>query len=239
MPRLPRNLILEDKSFFHVTWKCHNEDFLLQDERAKTHLYDLLRRFKEKYHIKIYGYCFMDNHPHIVGYCESVKEFSRYFQVVNGMFARFINTQMERKGQVIMDRLRSPQIQTERYLLTVLRYVDLNPVRAGICKNAKDYRWSSHRSYAHGKKDPLLDPLPSGLSITEHQYQMLHSFTLEKHRQKIPVYYRTYFIGAPSWVRKRRKTLFQTLSAKKIIPPNIVTPALLQNPKSKITQTKK
>jgi putative transposase len=215
MPRIPRNLILQNKSFFHVTWKCHNEDFLLQDERAKKSLYDLLKQYKERYRIKIYGYCFMDNHPHIVGYCETVQEFSRYFQVVNGLFARFINSQMERKGQVIMDRLRSPQIQTERYLLTVLRYVDLNPVRAGICKRPKDYKWSSHRSYAKGKTDPLLDPLPSGLRITQSQYQLLHSFAVEKLNKKIPIYYRTYFIGAPSWVRKRRRSLFDTLSEKK------------------------
>lgn len=211
MARLPRRLLLQDNSYFHVTWKCHNDDHLLKSNEVKAFLYNLLLTFKEKHKIKIYGYCFLDNHPHIVGHCESIKEFSRFFQNVNGILARYINRISDRKGQVIMDRMKSPQIETERYLHTVLHYVDLNPVRAGVTKRAKDYRWSSYRAHAHGQPDPLLDPLPEGLRVTTQTYQKISSIILQKDSKKMPLYYTTFFIGTPTWVRKRRRTLFESM----------------------------
>ena len=209
MARIPRKQILQDQSYFHVTWKCHNDSFLLQDDQAKTFLYDLILRYKTKYRIKIYGYCFMDNHPHIVGYCETVEEFSRFFQVVNGTLARFINQELGRRGQVIMDRLRSPRIQNERHMMHVLHYVDLNPVRAGICNQASKYRWSSYRSRAYGAKDPILDPLPLSDRIDQVHYQKQSQYILTRGNSTSPIYQNVYFIGTPQWVRHKRRELYQ------------------------------
>lgn len=157
----------------------------------------------------------MDNHPHIVGHCETVKDFSEYFHRVNSILARYINQISSRKGQVIMDRFRSPQIETDRYLQTVVHYVDLNPVRAGICKRAKDYRWSSYNSHAHGKIDPLLDSLPEGLKLEARVFEKLSLFILLKGRTTMPMYCRSYFIGSPHWVKSRRRVLFDALEKRK------------------------
>jgi len=211
MARIPRRLILQDQSYFHVTWKCHNNDFLLRDDTIKAKLYSLLSRYKQQYNIKIYGYCFMDNHPHLVGYCKSVTEFSHFFQVVNGLLARFINRLHRRKGQVVMDRIHSPQIQSERHMLHVLHYIDLNPVRAGVCKRARDYRWSSYRSHAEKLHDPLLDPLPPGLNVQPKQYADTNLLILLRGTERVPFYSRIFFIGTPAWILKRQRSVYSAL----------------------------
>lgn len=215
MARTSRKLLLQDNSYFHVTWKCHNDNHLLANENVKKFLYDLLLAFKDHYRIKIFAYCFMDNHPHIVGHCATVKEFSDYFHRVHSILARYINKVSGRKGQVIMDRFRSPQIETDRYLNTVIHYVDLNPVRAGLSKRAKDYRWSSYNSHAHGKKDKLLDPLPQSVEAQTLLFEKLSLFILRKGRTMLPLYCRSYFIGSPAWVKARRRFLFEALTARK------------------------
>lgn len=153
----------------------------------------------------------MDNHPHIVGYCESVEALSRFFQVVNGSFARFVNKDLERKGQVVMDRFKSPRIESERYMLNVLHYVDLNPVRAGVCRRAKDYKWSSYRARLEGKEDPLLDPLPDGIRITPSDYFSNAQYFLNHSEGSFHIHSNTYFIGTPLWVKTKRKEMFEAI----------------------------
>src|SRR3989338_11405826 len=112
MPTCPRYMIIEDHSYFHVTWQCHNKDFLLHFDWAKKLYYELLCQFKDRYKIQIYSYCFMSNHPHITGYCEEKELFSDFFRIVNSLFARTYNKMMKRRGQVVMDRFKSPKIET-------------------------------------------------------------------------------------------------------------------------------
>jgi hypothetical protein len=157
----------------------------------------------------------MDNHPHIVGYCESLEHFSRFFQCVNGLLARYINKQMGRSGQVIKDRFSSPQIQNERHMLNTLHYVDLNPLRAGVCKKAKDFKWSSYKHHALGKPDELIDPLPDSVQFSPKDYFQQNKIILQKDLKKLPIFTQTFFIGTPSWVRKRRLQLYQSMLAAK------------------------
>lgn len=130
MPSLPRGSILTDRSTFHITWQCHNRSWLLESDWAKSFYYKMLLKFKDRYQVKIYSYCFMSNHPHLTGYCESKKLLSDLFRVVNSLFARAYNQRAKRRGQVVMDRF-------------------------NMVKHPKEYRWTSFHFYAYGKQDPL------------------------------------------------------------------------------------
>ncbi len=211
MARIPRKLLLSDQSFFHVTWKCHNDDYLLKPEQIKKKLYHLLIKYKQRYKIKIFGYCFMNNHPHIVGYCETVKQFSSFFQSVNSCLAKFINLKLGRKGQAIMDRPKSPQIQSLDHLIKTLHYIDMNPVRAKICTHPNSYRWSSYKTFAYGKKDVLLDPLPDDYSLDHACYKETSDFILKRGKIYIPLYKNAYFIGSPQWVKTMRHELMRKI----------------------------
>lgn len=151
----------------------------------------------------------MSNHPHLSGFCEDQKLFSDFFRTVNSCFARQYNKKVKRKGQVVMDRFKSPRIETEIDLLKVMIYIDLNPKRARMVQHPKDYKWSSYAYYAYGQHDPLIDEAPSytplGTTPKERQeaYRaMIEEILWDDWKEKKP-YSSVAFIGNPDWVQKR------------------------------------
>jgi putative transposase len=164
----------------------------------------------------------MSNHPHLTGACEDMKLLSDLFRLVNSLFARIINKKHKRRGQVIMDRFKSPVIHTDFDHLQVMFYIDLNPKRAKIVEHPKDYRWSSFHYYAFGKDDPLITPAPSYLNLGDSprlrrkNYLLMITTILENDwKEKLP-YSSVAFIGNPDWVQARLEQLktFQSLRRK-------------------------
>jgi putative transposase len=138
-------------------WKTHNSAFLLVPESVKQILYQLLLTHKSAYGIRIFAYCFMSNHIHIVGQLDDKIRFSRFLQLVHSRFAKAYNKAHSRSGQVIQDRAKTPVIEDDVYLKQAMIYTELNPWKAKMVKDPKNYRFSSYRHYAFGEIDPLID----------------------------------------------------------------------------------
>jgi REP-associated tyrosine transposase len=213
MPSLPRYAILDHHSTFHVTWQCHNRDWLLDSDWAKRLYYNLLLKYKDCYRVRIYSYCFMSSHPHLTGYCDDKNLLSDFFRTVNSLFARIYNKSRRRKGQVVMDRFKSPRIETEADHLKVMFYNDLNPKRARVVIHPKDYAWSSFHFYAYGKEDPLLTTAPCYLLLgrtpkerQEIYRKMVKEILKNDWKEKRP-YSSVYFIGNPEWVQKKNQEI--------------------------------
>jgi putative transposase len=207
MANLSRKYILFNEDTFHLIWRCHNKNWLLKPNEAKQLYYDLLLKYKNKYDVKVYSYCFMTNHIHLTGKCKTVEGISSLMRTVNSVFGKKINKRLGRCGQVIMDRFKSPVIQTDEDLLNVMRYIDLNPCRAKMVNHPKYYKWSSFAHYAYGKKDPLITPAPAYLAISETSstrmelyLEMIESLWKEKVKNN---YSKVLFIGNPDWVITR------------------------------------
>lgn len=219
MPYLPRYQIIFDDAFFHVTWQCHNKDWLLRWDWAKRLYYDLLLKYKDKYGVQIYSYCLMDNHPHLSGKLGNKEDFSAFFRIVNSVFARVVNKRLKRRGQLVMDRFKSPQIQDDEHLLTVMAYIDLNPYRAGKVRHPKGNQWSSFGYYAYGEEDKLITPAPSYLALAETditRQKMYREMVTELmlHKKELDISH-TYFIGNPDWVVRKYKEMKAALSSKR------------------------
>ena len=210
--RISRELLVELDSTNHCTWQAHDHERVFEAEGAREKFLELVAKYKDRCGILIHSYCLMGSHPHIV--CTSTKGqqgFSGFWKVVNHGFAWWFNRKHGRRGQVVMERLRSPRIQGGgNHQLTVMRYGDLNPVRAGLVRSPKDWAWSSYRYYAFGEENPLLDPAPEylalGRSAAERRkaYQSLFaaplSAVLRKRRidlVSLP------FIGDARWIETR------------------------------------
>lgn len=216
MPYLPRYQIIDDDSYFHVTWQCHNKDWLLKWDWAKKAYYDLLLKYKGKYGVVIHAYNFMDNHPHLIGKLRTKEEFSAFFRIVNCQFAKRVNKELKRRGQVVMDRFKSPKIDTEEYLLKATVYVDLNQYRAGKVKDPRDNTWSSYGYYAYGKEDALITPSPSYLMLGHDSKSRQAAYigmvsSLLENAPNLNISH-TYFIGNPDWVIAKYNELRQILS---------------------------
>lgn len=224
MAYLPRYQIIFDGCIFHVTWQCHNKDWLMKSEEVKKIYYDLLLKYKKKYGIKIYAYNFMSNHPHITGKMESKEAFSNYFRVVNNLFAKKYNKIHGRRGQVVMDRFKSPVIQTDESALRVMIYIDMNPVRARIVNHPRKYGYTSYHYYAYGEKDDLIDPSPAYLVMgstpqkRQRTYRnMVEAILVEEGLVK-KNYSSSSFIGDPKWVQEKcinLKNYFRGISKSK------------------------
>ena len=201
-----RDVLGEGPATVHLTVRAHNRDFLLADAAVKTMLYLLLLFYKSVYGILVYDYVFMDSHIHLTLYVPTTEALSRFMQQVFSQLARFINKRLKRCGQVFMDRARTPAIQSGRRFLCTMRYIDLNPVRAGMVRKAKDYAWSSYRYYAYGEHDDLIDPAPEYLGLSKVAavrrkiYQQLVTKLVARGERKLPEMTNWYYIGDPAWV---------------------------------------
>ena len=176
---------------------------------AKELYYNLLLKYKDKHGIDIYAYNLMDNHPHLAGHLQSKEVFSAFFRLVNSLFAKAVNKRLERKGQVVMDRFKSPRIETDEYMINAMAYIDMNQYRAKKVKHPKKNRWSSYQYYAYGRSDPLITPSPSylGLGGTARQRQLEYRNmveTLLDSKDKMNIS-NTYYIGNPDWVTEKYK----------------------------------
>ncbi len=172
--RIPRRFILAPASVFHLLWRGHNRESVLRSPREKKSYLDFLRRAlasRADPHVRLFSFCLMSNHPHFTGEIDprapSIAPLSRLFQLANGLFGRWYNRAHRRSGKVAEDRFKTLQIQDERHLQAVMFYSDANPVRAGLVKHPKDYRWSSYRHYAFGERGVGSDLLTEPVWYTE------------------------------------------------------------------------
>lgn len=214
LARLARILLVEENSTNHCTWRSHGHALVLDSDAAKQVFLALLRDHKAKHGIEIHSYCLMGNHPHVM--CKATtgqKAFSDFWKAVNWRFACWYNRRTNGRGQVVMERLRSPRIQDGRHQLEVMRYGDLNPVRANVVRSAKDWKWSSFRHYAYGERNDLITDAPEYLALGRtgraRRRAYLHLFA---RRLVATLLSRRYdlvngpFIGDVVWIARRLET---------------------------------
>jgi len=211
MPRPARFYILaETPAKIHWVWRCHNKEFLLKDDDVKLKLLKLIKIFKKRYGILLNHYNLMDNHPHFVLSIPSRTNWERFSRTVNSQLARYINKKYGRCGSVVMDRPKTIVLQRDEDVLRVMRYIDLNPVRAGMVKSPKDYRWSSYRHYAYGEKDPLIDECAvyKSLAFSPYRRRQIYQGFFSRALAQVNLRRRSdlmdvYFVGTVSWVERR------------------------------------
>lgn len=207
MARPSRRSVLGDGGCtVHLVIRAHNRSHLFREEAVKALLYRLLLKHKADCQVRVYHYVLMDNHIHLVLYAAKTELLSDFMREVFGNLATFINKRSGRSGRVFGDRARTPVIQDRRYLFSVMRYIDFNPVRAGMAAKAHHYKWSSYRHYAFGEADPLIDDAPDylGLSrvpaIRRRMYQQLGREIPGRGERQVPEYDTWFFIGDSDWI---------------------------------------
>ena len=135
----------------------------------RRHYLGALREAAWKNGCEIHAYVLMTNHVHLLVTPPHAGAVSRMMQGVGRNYVRYVNDAARRTGPLWEGRFKSSLVDNERYVLACYRYIELNPVRAGIVGQARAYPWSSHRANAFGEPDGLVRPHPafSGLSADE------------------------------------------------------------------------
>jgi len=140
---------------FHVMGRCVPELRIFELDAAKQRFLRDLALSIRKFAAELYAYCVMTNHYHLLIGTEAVP-IGRIMQTPTSHIAQRWNWEHERKGPVWDDRFKSPPIETESYFLNAARYIEYNPVAAGIVAFPEEYPWSSCRTYLSGIDDNLI-----------------------------------------------------------------------------------
>lgn len=111
-----------------------------------------------RYGCAIHAYVLMTNHVHILATPKAQDGIARLMQYTGRRYVPYVNHRYGTSGSIWEGRYKASLIEDEHYLLTCMRYIELNPVRANMVKSPAHYRWSSYRCNAHAKEDRLITP---------------------------------------------------------------------------------
>ena len=126
-----------------------------------------LRRFAPSCGCLVHAYCLMSNHVHLLVTPHAADACGSLMKQLGQHYVQYVNRAHGRSGTLWEGRFRSCVAASERYVLACYRYIELNPVRAGIVSLAHEYRWSSHRANAQADGDTLLAPHPAYLALAD------------------------------------------------------------------------
>jgi putative transposase len=158
MARLPR-LTLPGHPH-HIIQRGNNRQAIFATAADRQMMLDLLDENARKFGVAVHAYVLMDNHFHLLVTPQTLDGLPQMMQAVGRRYVRYFNDSQQRSGTLWEGRYKSTLIQTERFLLACMAYIDLNPVRAGMVAQARDYPWSSHAHYIGLRIDKLLTPHP-------------------------------------------------------------------------------
>ena len=145
MPRPPRFIVPNFPH--HVVQRGHNGRQIFFNDRYYKQYLDFLRKYKEELECKIYAFCLMTNHVHIIiNPGNNILSLSKFMMCVSGMFTRYANHFEDCRGTLWEGRYKVSVIDTDSYLLACSRYVELNPVTANMVSRPEQCFWSSYRS---------------------------------------------------------------------------------------------
>jgi len=142
---------------YHVFARGNNKELIFFDERDRMVYLKILREAKRKFSFLLYSYALMDNHFHLLLQMLGSSKLSQLMHQVQLFYVAHINRKYGRVGHLFQGRYQSNLVETDRYFLTVDRYIHLNPVRAGMVSRPEDFSWSSYNARRHGFDSDWID----------------------------------------------------------------------------------
>lgn len=152
MARLPRYVIPDQPQ--HIIQRGNNRQVIFGSGEDYQFFRDCLIEAATKYGLAIHAYVWMSNHLHVLATPELEDSISKTFQSAGRRYVQYFNFNYKRSGTLWEGRYRATVVDGERYLLTLMRYIELNPVRAGMTMHPRDYPWSSYGYNALGETGP-------------------------------------------------------------------------------------
>jgi REP element-mobilizing transposase RayT len=153
MPRAAR--IRSKTDIYHVMIRGINQQIIFEDDEDNLKFLEILKEYKTISGYSMLAYCLMGNHIHLLTK-EEKEPLSQIFKRIGGKYVYWYNGKYKRTGHLFQDRFKSEPVEDEKYLLTVLRYIHQNPMKAGITDVLK-YPWSSYESYINKNINEIVD----------------------------------------------------------------------------------
>jgi len=171
MARKPRR-----KSYsgiYHIMLRGINRQTIFEDDEDKIRLLTTIKRYKEKSNFKLYGYCLMDNHIHLLMQ-EMDETVSQTIQRIGASYVYWYNSKYLRCGHLFQDRFKSENVETADDFIKVLRYIHQNPLKARLAKNLFECKWTSLKAYL--SKSGMVDIDPGLKLFSPHRNKAIQLF---------------------------------------------------------------
>lgn len=154
MPRKPRLAVAGHPH--HVVQRGNDRQVVFRDDADRRKYLDWLREIAAQMQVAVHAYVLMPNHVHLLLTPAEGPALSQLMQAVGRRYVRWFNDRHQRTGALWEGRFFSSVIEADRYLLACYRYIELNPVRAGLAAGPDEHPWSSHRHHIGLTIDPLV-----------------------------------------------------------------------------------
>lgn len=154
MARLPR-LIVPGYPH-HIIQRGNNRQAIFADDVDRERYLLLLSESAKRHRLPIHAFVLMTNHVHLLATPAEVGAIAAVMQAVGRAYVRWFNKRHERSGTLFEGRFRSSMVDADHYALACTRYIEMNPVRAGLVSRPEEFRWSSHRHHVGLQPHPLI-----------------------------------------------------------------------------------
>jgi putative transposase len=158
MARLPRLVIPHQPH--HVIQRGNDRQLIFRDTDDYIIFLNWLREGAKQFKVAIHAYVLLSNHVHLLASPSDVTGLGRMMQWIGRYYVPYFNRKYKRVGTLWQGRYKATVIESERYFMTCSRYIELNPVRAGMVSNPTDYPWSSYAHHTGMKADPIITDHP-------------------------------------------------------------------------------
>ena len=149
-------ILMNNASYHLITRGSRRENVFLDEDDFNRYLHTLWK-YKKKFSSKIYAYCLMSNHVHLLVDPLDHANLNKFMHALNLSYAMYFNYKYKKCGHLWQNRYKSFVVQNDEYLINVISYIEYNPIRANICQRAEDYLWSSYRYRVLGENNKILD----------------------------------------------------------------------------------
>jgi REP element-mobilizing transposase RayT len=144
---MPRTARKKSKTgIYHIVLRGVNRQTIFEDNEDAEKFLQTLKDYKDKSGYKIYAYCLMGNHIHLL-IKEEKEELGIIMRRIGASYVYWYNWKYNRSGHLFQDRYKSEVVEDEKYLINVIRYIHQNPLKANIVKDISEYKWSSYSEY--------------------------------------------------------------------------------------------
>ena len=158
MPRLPRFYVPDLP--LHVIQRGNDRAPIFGGRDDLKFFRECLRRASREYGVAVHAYVLMTNHLHLLATPRQAMSMPKMMQSIGRIYVHYFNGTYRRTGTLWEGRYKAAIVDDERYLLTCMRYIEANPVRAHMVASPAEYVWSSFRANACGAADDLVEPHP-------------------------------------------------------------------------------
>ena len=185
MPRLPRQK--SESGIYHIMLRGINQQVIFEDDEDYAKFIETLETYKAVSGYKVFAYCLMSNHIHILLKVEK-EDIDLIMKRIAGSYVYWYNWKYYRKGHLFQDRFKSEPVENDTYFLTVLRYIHQNPIKASIVESIGEYVYSSYNEYLEGESSLIdidfVDSMLSKESFIEFNNEASNDICLDVDEQK-------------------------------------------------------